>query len=90
MRDELLAEMRDVLLVGHMPHIADLARLMAPGAVPLLNGLIAFDREPTAGRGTIGAKPQPWRNRSEEQHHVSPRRPRRGSAAMSSTPARLA
>ena len=46
MRDELLAETRDVLLVGHMPHIADLARLMAPGAGAFpLNGLIAFARE---------------------------------------------
>lgn len=45
MRDELLGESRDVLLVGHMPHIADLARLMSPGSAAFpLNGLIAFER----------------------------------------------
>jgi len=45
MRDELFGESRDILLVGHMPHIADLARLMSPasGAFPL-NGLIALER----------------------------------------------
>ena len=45
MRDELLGESRDVLLVGHMPHIADLARLMSrrTGGFPM-NGLIAFER----------------------------------------------
>jgi phosphohistidine phosphatase len=45
MRDELFGESRDVLLVGHMPHMADLARLMAPGtgAFPL-NGLVALER----------------------------------------------
>lgn len=46
MRDELLGESRDVLLVGHLPHIADLAWLMSPGSETLpLNGLIAFERE---------------------------------------------
>jgi phosphohistidine phosphatase len=45
MRDELFGESRDILLVGHMPHIADLARLMAPDAARLpLNGAIAFER----------------------------------------------
>jgi hypothetical protein len=42
MRDELLAETRDAAR-GHMPHIADLARLMAPVRAFPLNGLIAFD-----------------------------------------------
>src|SRR4051794_33103226 len=53
MRDELLAETRDVLLVGHMPHIASLARLMSPGLPQFpLNGLIAFDREADARHWT--------------------------------------
>jgi phosphohistidine phosphatase len=46
MRDDLLAESRDVLLVGHMPHIADLSRLMSRGTAGSfpLNGAIAFER----------------------------------------------
>lgn len=50
MRDELTAETRPALIVGHMPHIAALARLLSPeaGEFPL-NGLIAFSR---SGDGT--------------------------------------
>lgn len=45
MRDELSAETRDVLLVGHMPHIAALARSLSPEAGDFpLNGLVAFSR----------------------------------------------
>lgn len=45
MRDELNAETRDVLLVGHMPHIAALARSLSPDAGEFpLNGVIAFRR----------------------------------------------
>jgi phosphohistidine phosphatase len=43
-RDELTAETRDVLLVGHMPNIARLAHLLAPGGSFPLHGLVALDR----------------------------------------------
>jgi phosphohistidine phosphatase len=46
MRDELAADPRDLLLVGHMPHIADLSRMLLPGSPPIpLHGLIALERE---------------------------------------------
>jgi phosphohistidine phosphatase len=48
MRDTLLAETRDVLLVGHMPHIAALLRELAPTSAEFpLHGLVAleFDNE---------------------------------------------
>jgi phosphohistidine phosphatase len=46
MRDELVGELRDMLLVGHMPNIADLARLMAATTTAFpLNGAIAFERK---------------------------------------------
>jgi phosphohistidine phosphatase len=50
LRDELAVETRDVLLVGHMPHIAGLARALAPesGHFPL-HGMIGFERD-EAGR----------------------------------------
>jgi phosphohistidine phosphatase len=45
MRNELAAETREVLLVGHMPNIAALARVLAPAGGPFpLHGLIAFER----------------------------------------------
>ena len=45
MRDELFGEARDVLLVGHMPHIAGLARLMSPGSGTFpIHGVIALER----------------------------------------------
>ena len=45
MRDELHAETRDALLVGHMPHIAALAHCLVPAADALtLNGLVALER----------------------------------------------
>lgn len=31
LRDRLLGETRDVMVVGHMPHLDDLLRLMTPG-----------------------------------------------------------
>ena len=45
-RTELVAETRDVLLVGHMPHIVGLAHALAPEseAVPL-HGLVGFERD---------------------------------------------
>jgi phosphohistidine phosphatase SixA len=45
LRDELIAETRDVLLVGHMPHIARLSALLAPGSGTFpLHGMMAFER----------------------------------------------
>lgn len=47
LRDELAAEGRDVLLVGHMPHISRLAALLSEGAVTLpLHGMVGFERMP--------------------------------------------
>ena len=46
MRHELAAETRDVLLVGHMPNIAAIARALGAGAPPFpLHGLVALERE---------------------------------------------
>jgi phosphohistidine phosphatase len=46
---ELTGENRDLLLAGHMPHIAALARMLAPEGKPfLLHGLVVFER-PQAG-----------------------------------------
>ena len=45
LRDELGAEDRDVLLVGHMPHIARLTALMSRGAVGIpLHGTVGFEK----------------------------------------------
>ena len=45
MRDELAADTRDVLLVGHMPHIAELSRVLSPASATFpLHGLVAFER----------------------------------------------
>ena len=45
MRDELVAEPRAVMVVGHMPQIAALARVMSPDSEPFpLHGLIALER----------------------------------------------
>ena len=45
LRDELAAEDRDVLLVGHMPHIARLTALLSRGAVTIpLHGTIGFEK----------------------------------------------
>lgn len=49
LRDELAADERDILLVGHMPHIARLARVLSPdGDVPL-NGLVGLERSGEGG-----------------------------------------
>jgi len=46
MRDELAAETRDILLVGHMPHLPDLARALANGPCDFpLHGAIGFERD---------------------------------------------
>jgi phosphohistidine phosphatase len=51
MRADLSADDRDVLLVGHMPHIARLARALAPDSAEFpLNGAIAFVREDAGWR----------------------------------------
>jgi len=50
MRDELAAETRDVLLVGHMPNIADLAHAMSPASARFpLHGLVLFERDAERG-----------------------------------------
>jgi phosphohistidine phosphatase len=48
MRDELARETRDVMLVGHMPHIAALAFLLAEEANEFpLNGCVSLERSET-------------------------------------------
>ena len=45
MRDELNAETRDAVIVGHLPHIPALARRLSPDAGEFpMNGLVAFER----------------------------------------------
>jgi phosphohistidine phosphatase len=45
LRDELAAEVRDVLLVGHMPNIARLTALLSGGAASMpLHGTIGFEK----------------------------------------------
>ena len=57
-RDELAAETRDVLLVGHMPHIAALARALGNDAAEFpLHGLIGFEKH--EGRWREFARAQP-------------------------------
>lgn len=59
LRHELAAEARDVLLVGHMPHIADLARELAPESPAFpLHSLIGFERGDD-GRWQEFARAQP-------------------------------
>jgi phosphohistidine phosphatase len=58
LRDELVAESRDVLLAGHMPNIARLCALLSPGCAPFpLHGAVGLERsegapglEPSEGR----------------------------------------
>jgi len=60
MRDELFAELRDMLLVGHMPNIADLARLMAATTTAFpLHGAIALERNGEARTWTEAWRVQP-------------------------------
>jgi phosphohistidine phosphatase len=48
MRDELAAETRKVLLVGHMPHIAALSHALVPTTASFpLHGLVGFERKQT-------------------------------------------
>jgi phosphohistidine phosphatase len=49
LRDELSVETRDVLLVGHMPHIARLAQCLADVDEFPLNGMIGFERSEDGG-----------------------------------------
>ena len=45
MRDELAADTRDLMLVGHMPHLDALARMLAQEPIDFpLHGAIAFER----------------------------------------------
>jgi phosphohistidine phosphatase SixA len=45
MRDELVADTRDVLVVGHMPHIGRLAALLAPGTDMPAHGAVVLTRD---------------------------------------------
>lgn len=45
LRDELAADTREILLVGHMPHIADLASLLGTSGQFPLNGAIGVSRD---------------------------------------------
>jgi len=50
MRDELAAETREVLLVGHMPNIADLSRALAPSSAAFpQHGLVVFEKKDDSG-----------------------------------------
>lgn len=50
LRDSLLGETRDVLVVGHMPGIRDVAHLLAPQSAPLsLHGLLVLQHQPESG-----------------------------------------
>jgi phosphohistidine phosphatase len=52
LRDELAAETRDVLLVGHMPHIASLAHMLTSGAATMpLHGMIGLEKDAGADAG---------------------------------------
>lgn len=43
--DTLARESRDIMLAGHMPHMADLLRALSPASAPFpLNGLVALER----------------------------------------------
>jgi phosphohistidine phosphatase len=50
MRDDLAAESRHVLLVGHMPHIAGLLRSLVPSSAAFpLHGLVLLERNEAGG-----------------------------------------
>jgi len=58
LRDELGAEDRDVLLVGHMPHIARLTALLSGGAAAMpLHGTVGFEKGED-GSWTIFSEPK--------------------------------
>jgi len=50
LRDELAAEARDVLLVGHLPHIARLTAVLTAGAAVMpLHGMLGLERAADGG-----------------------------------------
>ena len=53
MRDEIAAETRDVMLVGHMPHIARLTRMLCASSDIPSHGAIGFER--------VDDEPRRWR-----------------------------
>lgn len=58
LRDELAAETRDVLLVGHMPHIARLTSLLSNGSETMpLHGMVGLERAED-GSWTAFSEPQ--------------------------------
>jgi hypothetical protein len=57
MRDELAAESRDVLLAGHMPHIARLVQMLSDGAATMpAHGMVGLER--TDGAWTVFSEPR--------------------------------
>src|SRR5262245_24122149 len=49
-RDALSGEANDLMLVGHMPHIRELAQLLLPGAAAFpLHGIVVMEREKDGG-----------------------------------------
>lgn len=57
MEDALAMEERDVMVVGHMPHLATLAERLAGVAAFPLNGMVAIERD------DAGAYVERWRAR---------------------------
>jgi phosphohistidine phosphatase len=57
-RDQLIGEERDVMLVGHMPNIAQLASALGAADVMPLNGIVSLERVgPTRYRESWRAGP---------------------------------
>lgn len=53
MRDLLAADDRDLALVGHMPHLPRLARMLDESANLVSHGWIAFERQSDGGWKTL-------------------------------------
>jgi phosphohistidine phosphatase len=67
MRDELDLETRDVLAVGHMPHLPDLARALVPSLQSFpLNGLVQIARD------QAGKWAEVWRAQPDESVYNRP------------------
>ena len=63
LRDELAAETRNVLLVGHMPHIARLTALLSGGTAEIpLNGMVGFERLPDGSWQVVSGPESPSRS----------------------------
>ena len=63
LRDELAAETREILLVGHMPHIARLTALLSGGMAEIpLNGMVGFERSPDGNWQVVSGPEGPSRS----------------------------